>query len=60
MDLSVVGKRMGFTGAGAAVGETLWREYEVRREAIRACYERWFDRAEAGLPQAGLSDPGTH
>ena len=51
MDLSAVAKRMGFAGSGEAA--SLWREYEVRREAIRACYERWFDRAEAGLPPAG-------
>ncbi len=48
VDLGVAAKRMGFVGARATVGEALWREYEVRREAIRACYERWFDRAEAG------------
>ena len=50
MDLTTVAKRMRFTGSGSAAGEALWHEYEVRREAIRACYERWFDRAEAGLP----------
>ena len=53
MDLTTVAKRLGFAGGGSAAGEALWREYEVRREAIRACYERWFDRAEAGLPPAG-------
>ena len=53
MDLTTVAKRLGFDGGGRAAGEALWREYEVRREAIRACYERWFDRAEAGLPPAG-------
>ncbi len=52
MDLSAVAKRVGI-GDGPSAGEALWREYEVRREAIRACYERWFDRAEAGvLPRA--------
>ncbi len=50
MDLTTVAKRMGFEGSGGAAGEALWREYKVRREAIRACYERWFDRAEGGLP----------
>jgi glutamate-ammonia-ligase adenylyltransferase len=50
MDLTTVAKRMRFAGSGSAAGEALWHEYEVRREAIRACYERWFDRAEAGLP----------
>jgi glutamate-ammonia-ligase adenylyltransferase len=50
MDLSAVAKRMGWTGAPAEVGERLWAEYQVRREAIRACYERWLTRAEAGLP----------
>jgi len=48
LDLTAVAKRMGFDS-----GDGLWREYEVRREAIRACYERWFDHAEAGLPPAG-------
>jgi hypothetical protein len=47
VDLRAAAKRLGF--AGATAGEALWREYEVRREAIRACYERWFDRAEAGF-----------
>jgi [glutamine synthetase] adenylyltransferase / [glutamine synthetase]-adenylyl-L-tyrosine phosphorylase len=53
MDLTAVAKRMGLSAAGGDAGEALWREYEVRREAVRACYERWFDRAEAGLPPAG-------
>jgi glutamate-ammonia-ligase adenylyltransferase len=48
MDLTAVAKRMGFDS-----GDGLWREYEIRREAIRACYERWVDRAEGGLPPAG-------
>jgi len=50
MDLTAVAKRMGFDS-----GDGLWREYEVRREAIRACYERWFDRAESGLPPAAAA-----
>ena len=50
VDLGAVAKRMGFKGSPATVGDALWREYEVRREAIRACYERWFDCAEAGVP----------
>jgi glutamate-ammonia-ligase adenylyltransferase len=50
MDLTSVAKRMRFAGSGSAAGAGLWDEYEVRREAIRACYERWFDRAAAGLP----------
>ena len=50
MDLTAVAKRIGFDS-----GDGLWREYEVRREAIRACYERWFDHAEAGLPPAGTA-----
>jgi glutamate-ammonia-ligase adenylyltransferase len=53
MDLTTVAKRMGFAGSGNAAGEALWREYEVRRETIRACYERWFARAQAGLPPIG-------
>ena len=50
VDLRAVAKRMGFVGTADQVGEALWREYEVRRETIRACYERWFARALAGLP----------
>jgi len=53
MDLTAVARRLGFEGAGAAVGEALWRQYDVQREAVRACYERWFDRAEAGLSVPG-------
>jgi glutamate-ammonia-ligase adenylyltransferase len=49
MDLTAVAKRLGFTEPGTAAGEALWREYEVRREAIRACYERWFERVAAEL-----------
>jgi glutamate-ammonia-ligase adenylyltransferase len=52
MDLRAVAKRMGFAGAPDEVGDALWREYCVRREAIRACYERWFRRAAADLPDA--------
>ncbi len=50
-DVSMVARRLGFEGTGAQVRDVLWGEYERRREAIRACYERWFDRAEdlAGL-----------
>ncbi|HXQ24111.1 MAG TPA: bifunctional [glutamate--ammonia ligase]-adenylyl-L-tyrosine phosphorylase/[glutamate--ammonia-ligase] adenylyltransferase [Candidatus Acidoferrales bacterium] len=47
MDLTVVAKRMGIDGA--ASGDALWHAYEIHREAIRGCYERWFDRAEAGF-----------
>jgi len=49
LDLSVVAKRLGFEGSATGAGDALWREYAVRREAIRACYLRWFERAEAGL-----------
>jgi len=48
MDLSAVAKRLGFD-----TGDMLWHEYKVRREAIRACYESWFERAATGLPQTG-------
>jgi glutamate-ammonia-ligase adenylyltransferase len=48
-DVSMVAKRMGFQGTAEDVRDMLWREYERRREAMRACYERWFDRAEAGV-----------
>jgi len=51
MDLSAVARRLGFDGVVKAAAEAFWREYQVRREAVRACYERWFDRAEAGLPE---------
>ncbi|HVO26257.1 MAG TPA: bifunctional [glutamate--ammonia ligase]-adenylyl-L-tyrosine phosphorylase/[glutamate--ammonia-ligase] adenylyltransferase [Candidatus Margulisiibacteriota bacterium] len=57
MDLTTVAKRMRFAGSGSAAGEALWHEYEVRREAIRACYERWFNQAAAGLPPLG--SPGS-
>ena len=54
IDLTAVARRMGVGGgADGGSGEVLWHEYEVRREQIRACYGRWFDRAEAGaLPVA--------
>lgn len=48
-DVSMVAKRMGVQGTADEVRDVLWREYERRREAIRACYERGFDRAEAGV-----------
>ncbi len=49
MGLSAMAKRLGFEGSPAVVSEGLWHECTVWREAIRACYERWFDRAEGGL-----------
>jgi len=53
MDLSAAARRMGFTAEHAQPADALWHAYERRREAVRACYERWFDRAEAGaLPAA--------
>ena len=48
MDLTRGGQAHGVRAVASA---RLWREYEVRREAIRACYERWFDRAEAACRQ---------
>jgi glutamine synthetase adenylyltransferase len=48
-DLSGVAKRMGFAGTAPEVGAELWREYLARRETIRACYDRWFDRIESGV-----------
>jgi glutamate-ammonia-ligase adenylyltransferase len=52
-DVSMVARRMGFQGTAEAVRDALWCEYERRREAIRAAYERWFDRAE-GRADAGV------
>jgi glutamate-ammonia-ligase adenylyltransferase len=49
MDLRPLAKRMGYDGGADGIGEQLWRDYSVRREAIRACFERWFDRMEAEL-----------
>ncbi|MFI5394669.1 MAG: bifunctional [glutamate--ammonia ligase]-adenylyl-L-tyrosine phosphorylase/[glutamate--ammonia-ligase] adenylyltransferase [Candidatus Binatia bacterium] len=49
MDLKRVAKRMGFEGGAEDLGALLWQEFSVRREAIRGCYERWFDRLEAEL-----------
>jgi glutamate-ammonia-ligase adenylyltransferase len=49
MDLRPLAKRMGYEGGTDGIGEQLWRDYSVRREAIRACFERWFDRLEAEL-----------
>lgn len=49
MDLKRIAKRMGFDGGAEEIGDLLWQEFSVRREAIRGCYERWFDRMEAEL-----------
>lgn len=49
LDLGVVARRLGFPGAAQQAAELLWDEYKRRREAIRACYEEWFDRAEHGF-----------
>jgi len=49
MELRPLAKRMGYNGGTDGIGEQLWRDYSVRREAIRACFERWFDRMEAEL-----------
>jgi glutamate-ammonia-ligase adenylyltransferase len=48
MDLSAAARRMGFAAEHSQPADALWYAYEQRREAVRACYERWFDRAEAG------------
>jgi glutamate-ammonia-ligase adenylyltransferase len=48
-NLSAVARRMGYEGSASEVAAALWRDYGVRREAVRACYERWFDRAAAGF-----------
>jgi glutamate-ammonia-ligase adenylyltransferase len=53
VDLGVIARRMGFSGDTTAAGEALWREYSVRREAIRACYDDWFDQVDGALAQAG-------
>lgn len=42
-DLRVVAKRMGF----GSDEEGFWKAWEARREAIRGCYDRWFERVEA-------------
>jgi glutamate-ammonia-ligase adenylyltransferase len=49
MELRPLAKRMGYVGTTDGIGEQLWRDYSVRREAIRACFERWFDRMAAQL-----------
>jgi glutamate-ammonia-ligase adenylyltransferase len=49
MDLRPLAKRMGYVGDADGIGEQLWRDYSVRRETIRGCFERWFDRMEAEL-----------
>jgi [glutamine synthetase] adenylyltransferase / [glutamine synthetase]-adenylyl-L-tyrosine phosphorylase len=53
MELRPVAKRMGYDGGAGTnaegIGERLWHDYSVWREAIRACFERWFDRMEAEL-----------
>jgi len=49
MDLNPIAKRMGFGNGTDNSGELLWEEFRVRREAVRACYERWFQRMEAEL-----------
>jgi len=53
MELRPVAKRMGYDGGAGTnaegVGERLWHDYSVWREAIRACFERWLDRMEAEL-----------
>jgi len=54
IDLTAVARRMGFAADASGLGDALWQEYELRRERIRACYERWFERAESGV----LPDPG--
>jgi glutamate-ammonia-ligase adenylyltransferase len=48
-DLGLAARRMGLPGDAGRAGEALWQTYTSRREAIRACYERWFDRAEGEL-----------
>lgn len=50
MELRPLAKRMGYGEGADVIGEQLWRDYSVWREAIRACFERWFDRMEAALP----------
>jgi len=49
MDLRPVAKRLGFEGEAGEAGDRFWHEFSVRREAVRGCYERWFDRMEAEL-----------
>jgi glutamate-ammonia-ligase adenylyltransferase len=53
MELRPVAKRMGYDASAGAnaegISERLWHDYTVWREAIRACFERWFDRMEAEL-----------
>ena len=49
MDLRPVARRLGFEGEAEEASDRFWREFSVRREAIRGCYERWFDRMEGKL-----------
>jgi glutamate-ammonia-ligase adenylyltransferase len=49
MELRPLAKRMGYHDSADDIGDHLWHDYSVRREAIRACFERWFDRMEAEL-----------
>ncbi len=52
LDLAVVARRLGFGGEDGAVVEALWDEFQQRREAIRSCYDRWFDRMESAATEA--------
>jgi glutamate-ammonia-ligase adenylyltransferase len=49
MELRPLAKRMGYDAGADDIGEQLWHDYSLRREAIRACFDRWFDRMEAEL-----------
>ncbi len=49
MDLRPVAKRLGYESGATGASEQLWHDYRLRREAIRGCYERWFDRMEREL-----------
>jgi glutamate-ammonia-ligase adenylyltransferase len=45
INLEPLARQLGFAGDAEGAGAALWREYGARREAIRACYEKWFGAA---------------
>lgn len=48
-DLGTIARQVGMEGQGAEAATGLWEEYRLRREAVRGCYDRWFDAVEEGL-----------
>jgi glutamate-ammonia-ligase adenylyltransferase len=49
IDLGLVARRLSFPGPAHRAAGLLWEEYKRRREAIRSCYDKWFDRADQGF-----------